>query len=220
MSLRLSGYSSVDGSNIVLSVTNVPTGVVTISIWGSRRNAVPVLLDTLTPPFSSQTTTVPTVAGNVYSFVAITDTSVLSVIENIYAQIEGLDNELIDEIAEYMEIVGLGTVGVDIFKLAFPSSVNEFFVVLPTGGAPPDVAACGQEILTFTIQYRSIENRPDIGYKKLSLAKRVLHGCGDCLSSRRGIIEALQAGPVFLGMDARTKINVHTLSFQFRGPKN
>ena len=220
MSLRLVGVSGENGLDIVLSVTNVLTGTTSIDIWGGKFGNVPVLRDTLTPPFST-VPTVPTDSGSMYVFVAIANngSQTLSNIVNVYTKIEGMDLELVDEIAAYMENVGLGVVGQNIFKLTYPSSINECFLVLPTGGLPPDVAECGQETFTFSLQYRSLENRPQIGYQKLSEAKRQLHGRGNCLSIRRGIIEATQAGPVFLGVDSRTKTNVHTLAFQFRGPK-
>ena len=221
MSLRLIGVSGEDGSDIILSVTNVLTGTTSIDIWGGKRLSIPTLLDTLTAPYGSSVTTVPTESGSVYQFVAIENNAsqTMSEIISVYAKVEGMDLELVDEIAAYMEDAGLGVVGQSIFKLTFPSSINECFLVLPTGGLPPDVAKCGQETLTFSLQYRSLENRPDVGYKKLSQAKRVLHGHGDILSVRRGIIEVTQAGPVFLGVDSRTKTNVHTIAFQFRGPK-
>lgn len=219
--MRLVGISAEDGSGIVLYVTNVPSGITSVDIWGGKRGEFPVLLDVLTPPYNVVTTDVTTEPGSIYTFVLIANngSQALGEIVNVYAKIEGMDFELIDEIAEYMESAGLGVVGRDIYKLTFPASVNECFLVLPTGGFPPDVTQCGQETFTFSIQYRSLEGRPDVGYKKLSGAKRVLHGCGDCLSVRRGIIEATQAGPVFLGVDGKTKTNVHTLAFQFRGPK-
>ena len=221
MSLRLTGVSAEDGSDIVISVTNVPSGTTSIAVWGGKFGNIPALLDTLTAPFNTVTTIIPTDSGSMYVFVAIADNGsrVLSYFINVYAKIEGMDFELVDEIAEYMEAAELGVVGQDIFKLTFPSSINECFLVLPTGGLPPDVAKCGQETLMFSLQYRSLENRPDVGYKKLSEAMRVLHGFGNILSVRRGIIEATQAGPVFLGVDSKTKTNVHMLAFQFRGPK-
>ena len=221
MSLRLTGVSAENGSDIVVSVTNVPSGTTSINIWSARRGESLELLVIWTPPFNTQTVAMPTVSGSIYTFIADANNGsrTLSAIVNVYAKIEGMDFELVDEIAEYMEAVGLGTVGQDIFKLTFPSSINECFLVLPTGGLPPDVAKCGQETLTFSLQYRSLENRPDIGYKKLSVAKRILHGQGNVLSVWGGIIEATQAGPVFLGVDSKTKTNVHTLAFQFRGPK-
>ena len=221
MSINISGVSAEDGSDIVISVTNVPSGATLVDVWGGKLGNTPVLINTLTPPYNTVVVTVPADSGSMYIFIAIANNGgpTLSNIINVYAKIEGMDFELVDEIAEYMETVGLGVVGEDIFKLTFPSSVNECFLVLPTGGLPPDVAKCGQETLTFSLQYRSLENRPEVGYKKLSEAKRILHGSGNNLSVRRGVIEATQAGPVFLGVDTGTKTNVHMLAFQFRGPK-
>lgn len=126
--------------------------------------------------------------------------------------------ELIAEVADFMQKMELGIVGKTIFMFTYPATNEEFFLLVPTGGEPPDVA-CGQETATFSLQYRSLENRPQVGYQKLLQAKRVLHGAGNKLATILGIIEAQQAEPVFLGIDGRNKKCVHTLPFRFRGPK-
>lgn len=220
MQPRLSGYSSDSGENIILTVGNVPLVASEVQVWGGKRGQDPVLLDTLSPPYGDEVI-VSTESGVVYSFIAISvDGSSLSLSEivNIYAKLQELDIGIIDEVAAYMEEAGLGVVGQDIFKFTFPQTQNELYLLIPTGGLPPDVA-CGQEAASFSIQYRSLENRPQVGYHKLLRAKQVLHAAGNVLATIKGIIEAQQAEPVYLGVDGRNKMNVHTLPFRFRGPK-
>jgi len=217
------GVSNPTGSQVEITVSDIPVGTVTIEIWGGKATATPILLQTLTVPFPPFITVV-TDPGNIYSFVGIARNAGgdndLSNFYSVYSLLAGLDTTLVEEIAEFLETAGIGTRGTDIFIITFPSTKKEGLLILPTGGTPPDVNKdCGQETITFSIQHRALENRPEIGFKKLIQVKRALHSMGDQLTTIKGIIEAQSANPVFLGVDGTNRTNVFTMPFQFRGPK-
>ena len=226
MAFRLIGSSNTAGNLITISYAEIPVNAVTIKVYGHKKNAViQVLQVTEAAPLNASSFA--TEAGFFYEIFGIAEnvvgaTLAVSPVINVFAQVTSLDADLVDDIAEYMEASGLGTVGTDIFTYRYPAGVQECFIVIPSGGAEPDVnKACGQEELRFVLQYRSLENRPQIGFKKMTNAKRVLHSSGNTLTKRKGIIEAIASGPTDLGTEGRegNRVNVHSLAFRFRGTK-
>lgn len=226
VAFRIIVSSNSAGNLVTISYGEIPVNADTIKVYAHKRGAfLQVLQVTDTLPLTI--TSFVSESGFIYEvFGVVQDIAgvilAVSPVVSVFAQEVSLDIDLIDDVAEYMEASGLGTVGTDIFKYRFPQTRNECFVIIPTGGAEPDVnRACGQEELRFVLQYRSLEDRPQIGFKRLTNAKRILHSAGNTLTKRKGIIEALSSGPVDLGAEAAddNRMNVHSIAFRFRGTK-
>lgn len=79
---------------------------------------------------------------------------------------------ILDDIAEYLEDEGVGTVGTNIFKSYLPDSVDTGFAILDTGGLMPDPDVPTKEP-TFQIFLRAADYAT--GRAKLDAIRTALH---------------------------------------------
>lgn len=79
---------------------------------------------------------------------------------------------VITDIATYLQTLGLGTLGTDIFYSYFPDNVNTGIAVLDTGGPQPDIDLPTKEP-TFQVFIRAVDY--DTGKAKLDAVRSALH---------------------------------------------
>lgn len=123
---------------------------------------------------------------------------------------------MLDGLAAYLESVGIGTVGTDIFKTDAPATTNTCIIIYPTGGfeGEPKLSIDNP---TFQIYARSVD--PSIAYNKLAAVYSALESLsGVTLDDGTYIIDCtgLQSQPAYYRKDennpARTE---YSINFRF-----
>ena len=112
---------------------------------------------------------------------------------------------LLDDIADYLETQGIGTVGVDIFKGEMSDEPSNCVAIERYAGKPPDTL--GYEYPGLQVRVRNT-SRPDAEAKIKSI-ESLLHCLSNItLNGTRYLSLFAQQGPVPLGRDESNRIDL------------
>jgi hypothetical protein len=110
----------------------------------------------------------------------------------------------IDDIGQYLEDNGIGTVGTDIFCSGFDEIMENCIALFNHGGDPPFETASGDCTIWYPelgVRVRDVEDAT--AYDNMKSILKLLNGiCNTVMGSIAVIsIEAINSDPVFLGQD-------------------
>lgn len=115
---------------------------------------------------------------------------------------------LLDEIGNYLQAQGVGTIGTDLYLSQMPDQPDTALSIQETGGYPPDLHA-DIDYPTFQIMCRSMDYQT--ARSKAEDAFKVLHGLAETiLGTRRYLLISAMQSPTYIGRDASMREMIST----------
>jgi hypothetical protein len=121
---------------------------------------------------------------------------------------------MIDALADYLQLNGLGVTGTDLFVGFLPAEPDAVTVLYSTGGPAPELRR-PYELPSFQVRTRGTNART--AYDRCKAVYERLHGLHDTQLGVHYLVDcyALQSSPVAIGRDEAGRYE-YTLNFQAR----